>query len=175
MLRQWRKHFIYFIIFEYIPNVYDKTYETMNLLLFNMYMIQYIHIDTHIKTSEQKKHPRTRNKSICKKLFWTTCFPILVCLCVVGTALETAKESNHRPWLHNVVPRAPWAPATRTHIHTLAPLNPGDHSCKTRALLCTHLPCWAVWAERQRERIGEGTGFRRPGRCLLILPWLPWQ
>lgn len=102
-------------------------------------------------------------------------FHILVCLCVIGTALETAKESNHRPWLHNVVPRAPWAPATRTHVHAPAPLKPGDHSCKTRALLCTHLPCWAVWAERQRERIEEGTGFRRPGRCLLILPWLPWQ
>lgn len=119
-----------------------------------------------------------RGDSYCEPpVFLITHSPLLTlspveCL-KVCVSLETAKESDHRLWLHNIFPRAPWAPVTNTH--TLALLNPGNHSCKTRVLLCTHLPCWAVWAERQRERIEEGTGFRRPGRCLLILPWLPWQ
>lgn len=134
-----------------------------------------------IKRVHCRNPPDTYSKLKCEEwtvivkhlFFLSPTHPSPVVCLKVCVSLETAKESDHRLWLHNIFPRAPWAPVTNTH--TLALLNPGNHSCKTRVLLCTHLPCWAVWAERQRERIGEGTGFRRPGRCLLILPWLPWQ
>lgn len=81
----------------------------------------------------------------------THSFLLSLSLSVFGAALETAKESDHRLWLHNVVPRAPWAPVTNTH--TRWPPKPGQSLMQDQgALMYTSAMLGSVGRETERER-----------------------
>lgn len=110
-----------------------------------------------IKRVHCRNPPDTYSKLKCEEwtvivkhlFFLSPTHPSPVVCLKVCVSLETAKESDHRLWLHNIFPRAPWAPVTNTHT---GPLKPGQSLMQDQgALMYTSAMLGSVGRETERE------------------------